>query len=102
MIPVKRFDGKLIGYISGDTYYTHRVPEKHYYVIGQGYPIGDDILQDCKNKKVKFVCIIEHRKDGTEKFYKTDIETYLNAPIIQHEPFEAQRCVSLSELEVIE
>jgi len=97
--PIKRFDGKIVGNISGDSFYTHRYPELHFYVMGQGYPIGDDILQILKNRKVKIICIIEHRKDGTIKFYRTPIETYLDAPMIQHEPFEQQRCVSLTELE---
>jgi len=101
MIPITRFDGVIVGNVLGDTFYTHRNHKDHFYIIGQGYPIGDDVLDTLKTMNVKRIYIIEHMEDGSLTFFQTEIERYLDAPIIEHPPFERQRCVSISELEMV-
>jgi len=91
------FGKRLCGYIVGQTYFSERVPSKHFYVMGQGYPITNDIIKQLKNKRVFYVVIIEYAKKGII-YWASTLEKYTNSVMIQHEPFEQQRCVPLLEM----
>jgi len=92
--------GKKIGEVVGTTYYTHRNPSEHFYVLGGGYPISNSVLKKLREVSVDRVVIIEHAKSG-ERMFDTTLEKYLSAVMIQHEPYDQQRCVPLSEMRLI-
>ena len=88
---------RLCGYVVGRTYFSERITSKHFYVMGQGYPITNEIIKRLKNKNVLYVVIIEYAKKGI-RYLATTLEKYIKSVMIQHEPFEQQRCVPLSEM----
>ena len=99
---IKRYekDGKLVGNLlmvgSTKTYYTVRDATKdHYYKIGQGYPISDDILQDLKKNECEIIWIRETQKDGLRRDHKIPITDYLKSEAFEHPPYDIQRCTPL-------
>lgn len=93
-------DGRKCGRINDEKYVTMRIPEKHYYVMGGGYPIANEILHWLKEHGIKFIAVAELGKRGTRTFIAS-IDKYLRAVIIQHPPFEQQRCLPLKEMEEV-
>jgi hypothetical protein len=94
------FGERMCGYVVGRTYFSERIPSKHYYVMGQGYPITNDIIKKLKDKNVFHIVIIEQTKKGI-RYWASTLEKYIKAVLIQHEPFEQQKCVPLSEMKDI-
>jgi hypothetical protein len=68
--------------------------------MGQGYPITNDIIKKLKDKNVFHIVIIEQTKKGI-RYWASTLEKYIKAVLIQHEPFEQQKCVPLSEMKDI-
>lgn len=93
------FNGRKTGHIYDGTYISVRNPKKHYYVLGRGYPISEEILIWLKKHNIMDIQIIEEGKK-VRKFLAR-IDHYLDAPLIEHPPFEKQRSVPLTELEEI-
>ena len=94
-------NGKIVGSLNEDTYVSHRKSLVHYYVKGGGYPISNSILKDLKQNGCKHIIIIEERANGQKKVYKTDIERYQKAVLIQEPNYDQQRCLPLKEMESI-
>ena len=93
-------NGKMCGFVLNTVYYSHRDPKKHYYVMGGGYPISNSILKKLTTMGVKNVIIIEHAKKGIQ-FWFAPLEKHKKTVMIEHEPYDQQRCLPLSEQENI-
>jgi len=93
-------DGRRCGRIEEDKYVTKRIAEKHYYIMGSGYPIANEILHWLKEHGIKTIVVIEQGRKKTRKF-TTTVVNYYGAVMIRHPPFEQQRCLPLKEMEEI-
>ena len=93
-------NGRRTGYISEGVYISERNVEEHFYVMGGGYPIANEILHWLKEHDVNNVMIIEKRKSGIRKWGST-VDDYLKSVLIEHPPFEQQRCLPLQSMEEI-
>ena len=90
----------MIGEVFGDTFITVRNTRKHYYKLGQGYPISDEALKFLKENNIENIIIKEYGK--TIRRFKSTVSSYLKGDLIQHEPFELQRIIPLRNLQIIQ
>jgi len=97
MIKAISLRGKKIGEINGDTYISHRLSDKHFYIKGRGYPITNDVLKLLKKDNVLYIQIVEHGKKAIT-IYRTTLQKYMDAVMIAEGGFEPQRCVPLTEM----
>ena len=74
------------GYIQEGKYHSIRYRNKpnkkgftHYYLIGEGYPIGEEILIWLKDHDISEIVIIEKSMDGNKYLHSTVIQ-YLSKP----------------------
>ena len=88
------------GYIQNMTYYTPRYKPKHWYRIGEGYPIELEILIFLKEHDISEIVIVEKNLNG-DKSYKTTVDQYLNGTNLNW-GWGEQKSVPLIELEEIE
>jgi len=91
---------RLCGYYNPENkcYVSRRVSSKHYYVMGGGYPISNDILKRLKSKGCEGVVIIEVKSDNTERSFKASLQQYEEAVLIESGGFEQQRCLPLKQM----
>jgi hypothetical protein len=93
--------GKVVTFVSSrevDCFVTHvKVPGKHFYVKGLGYPINKELLVMLRNAKVDFILIPEEGKRGFRVFL-AETEQYLSGEEISEPLTECQLVVPLAEL----
>lgn len=94
-----RFSSKVVGDIVDGIYITRRIPSKHFFRKGLGYPISVTILKLLAANKVNKIRIIE--KGQKVKTYETELINYINAREFNEEGFERQRCFPLKEMKEI-
>ena len=80
-------------------YIREVIPEIHFYIMGQGYPISNLILKHLKLIGIQKIRLIEKGKRGIKK-YETTVKEYVKGVLIQHKDFEQQRIIPLSNLKV--
>ena len=88
------------GYIQNMTYYTPRYKPKHWYRIGEGYPIETEILEWLKEHNINEIVIVEKNMNG-DKNYRATVDQYLNGQDLKW-GYGKQKNVPLVELELIE
>jgi len=77
-------DTKPKGYVYNGIYNTTRYRkamnghQKHFYEIGQGYPIDFEILEWLEEHEINNIVITEKNMDGDKK-YKATVKQYLSA-----------------------
>lgn len=92
-------NGTKVAELGGQFYISHRDAKRHYYVMGGGYPISNEILKELNSKRpeIKMVKIIE--KGAKEiAVYTCPIQEYRDAVMIEVGGFEQQRCVPLKKM----
>lgn len=92
-------EGRMVGSIYNGTFITNRNPKKHYYILGRGYPIADEILKFLDEHDINTIIIKERGR--LLRYYRASVKQYLKGKLLQHAPFELQRVVPLNELEEI-
>ena len=97
-----KLNGKRIGETIEDVYVTPRKFTSHFFRKGQGYPISTDVLKDLKLSGIKWIVIIEERKDESKHRYYCPIEDYLWGQVLKEGEFDEQRCVPLKEMKRID
>jgi len=90
-----RLKGKIVGKLIGDTYYTHRDPDRHFYHKGRGYPISTSVLNKIKEMGCKYVFIIEDSPE--RKKYKVRLKRFEEVNSFQEIGFDSQKCLPLKE-----
>jgi hypothetical protein len=90
-------NGRKCGYLKDGYYVREVIPERHYYVLGGGYPVSNDILKWLSIRGIKKLRFIEKGRKAT-RTYECGVEDYLKAVMIQHPPFEQQRVIPLKLL----
>ena len=84
-----------------EAFLTHfKMPEKHFYIKGLGYPINEELLQMLKNAGIEYIVIPESGKTGFSA-YLAETEDYLHGDLIQEPLTEKQRSVPLKSLSKI-
>lgn len=93
------FRGKIVGYrdMANKVYITKRNPDKHFYRIGQGYPISVDVIQQLMNSGIDKIRMIIELKNGTVSVYEVLLQEYQTAPEHIFDG-DRQRCVPLREM----
>lgn len=69
-------DGKVIGHITNETYFTNRNPVKHFMRKYNGYGISYDVLLSLKEQGIEFIVI-----KVEEIRHKFHIDDYLNSSL---------------------
>ena len=94
-------DGKKrkCGYIQDMAYYTPRYKNKHWYRIGESYPVELEILEFLKEHEINEIVIVEKNMNG-DKNYKGTVGQYLNGKDLNW-GWGEQKSVPLIELEMI-
>jgi hypothetical protein len=94
---------RVCGVICEDTYISVRQSKFHYYVKGGGYPVSNVILKMLKEERDPPVQFIQIEEQGSTKkrVYRSPLQKYLNAVLIEEGGFEQQRCVPLKEMELV-
>lgn len=92
-------DGKYVGKIRDNTYFTERKKKEHFYRKLRGYPISLAILEKLQERgNIENIVIIEKLESGVENKYICRLRLYLSGKKIQHEGYDAQLVVPLSKL----
>lgn len=94
-------NGKMVGYISGDTYYTHRESVLHFYRKQQGYPISVTVLDHLKQYRIKHIIILETRKDKSLKKYRCFVSDFDHIMPFREDGFDSQKCIPLRRWEIL-
>lgn len=97
--PIYRKDGKGVGFVDGDKYVSERDTTKHFYIKEQGYAIDDDVLSQLERLGVVWIYIIEHGKQI--RTFCVLLNTYLGRPSFQNGKEGVQRCVPVSQMQLI-
>lgn len=94
-------NGKIVGYIDGDSYFTRRFSKKHFFRKQQGYPISVAVLSKLKNNGVKYIVIIEINKKLHETWYRCFVSDFDNIVPFKEEEYDLQKCIPLRRWEKI-
>ena len=85
-----------------DAFVTHvKVPKKHFYRKGPGYPINEELLQMLKNAQIEYIIIPE---DGAreKRAFLAETKDYLHGELLQEPKTERQRVIPLKNLDTID
>lgn len=85
-----------------DAFVTHvKVPNKHFYRKGLGYPINEELLQMLKNGRIEYIIIPE---DGVreKRAFLAETKDYLHGDLIQEPKTERQRVIPSGNLDTID
>jgi hypothetical protein len=103
--------GRIIGWTQEHFFFTNRKPggrgEGHTYIDHETrercYCISDKALRILKEQGVRQVQVVEWHKDieARRRALAASIDEWLEANLIQHEPFEEQRALPIRRMEVV-
>ena len=80
---------------------THiKIPDKHFYIKGQGYPINKELLLMLYKAKIDYIVIPEDGKRGF-KTYIVETKKYLDGEEISEPLTERQRYIPLIFCDII-
>lgn len=94
-------NGKIIGEIYEDSYITKRRPP-HFMRMFQGFGISKVVIDDLKEKGIKFVTIIYTNNDGDISRYRTPLERSIDSDKeFTFEGDDLQKFVPVIDMELI-
>ena len=92
--------GKFLSLNGEKAFSTHvKIPSKHFYRKGLGYPINAELLHSLKLRKCDIILIPEEGKKQN-KVYLAKTKDYLNGQYL-HDDFDLQSVIPLRNLEEI-
>ncbi len=107
-------NGKLVGKSEGNTFYTKRNEQLHFYRRLEGYPLAVELIDKLLAAGVSLIEIhVYNRKalppdnihkpdNGKDRFYRGRLKDYAAQPVFQEKDFEPQKCLPLENLKPIE
>lgn len=94
-------NGTFVGSFYNGIFMTNRIFKDHYYRNGKGYAVSTEALDELNLLLCHTIVIFELRPDGMLRQCDFRFEDYMNAMPFQHEGYDEQKCVPLSEAIII-
>jgi 5-hydroxyisourate hydrolase-like protein (transthyretin family) len=93
--------GKIVGEIFEDSYITKRRPP-HFMRMFQGFGISQAIIDDLKEKGIKFVTIIYTNNDGDVTRYRMKLQQFIDSDYeFTFDETDHQRFVKVVDMELM-
>lgn len=93
-----KFMGKAIMVNDKKIFVLHfKIPEKHFYIKGLGYPINEELLKMLNNAGITHILIPEDGKTGF-RVHLAEVNDYLHGDVVKEPHTETQRCIPLQSL----
>ena len=95
-----------VGFIRGDTFIANRQSggikwHGHFYEKRQGYPFSVSLINELKNKGIKKIRIIEHKRDGSSSIYEAYVHDFDHIEPFRENGQDTQVCLPLRRWKMI-